>query len=275
MTALARELRSRQHDVVFISLLDTEPFVSRIAKLPFLPCCEKDLPSGAIKEVARQISLRQGHEALEFTLRSIASMTDSLLDSLPGILEKAEIDALVLDTYHFYMELVPIRLGMPYAHLSNALHFDYSGYTPLCIYDWPHECTSEALTRNRRGVASFMEILRRTTQSGPVRKAGRNRTKFGQLQHYFEAGLDYADAQGIRFRKLPLVINASSYRTVSRFRRQDERRFPMGATNRPTPHLCLDGNVTERCGQCLPRDRDSRRKTEGYATGPFHWQSRR
>src|SRR5262252_4350635 len=160
MTALARELRSRQHDVVFISLLDTEPFVSRIAKLPFLPCCEKDLPSGAMREVARQISLRQGHEALEFTLRSIASMTDSLLDSLPGILEKAEIDALVLDTYHFYMELVPIRLGMPYAHLSNALHFDYSGYTPLCIYDWPHERTSGALTRNRKGVARFMEILR-------------------------------------------------------------------------------------------------------------------
>ncbi|HKS04373.1 MAG TPA: nucleotide disphospho-sugar-binding domain-containing protein, partial [Chthoniobacterales bacterium] len=105
---------------------------------------------------------RQGHEALEFTLRAIASMTDSLLDSLPGILEKAEIDALVLDTYHFYMELVPIRLGMPYAHLSNALHFDYSGYTPLCIYDWPHERTSEALTRNRKGVARFMEILRRT-----------------------------------------------------------------------------------------------------------------
>src|SRR5262249_50080276 len=74
----------------------------------------------------------------------------------------AEIDALVLDTYHFYMELVPIRLGMPYAHLSNALHFDYSGYTPLCIYDWPHERTSEALTRNRKGLASFMEILRRT-----------------------------------------------------------------------------------------------------------------
>jgi MGT family glycosyltransferase len=51
---------------------------------------------------------------------------------------------------------------VPYAHLSNALHFDYSGYTPLCVYDWPHERTSEALTRNRKGVARFMEILRRT-----------------------------------------------------------------------------------------------------------------
>jgi len=162
MTAVARELRSRRHDVAFISLLDTEPFVSRVAELPFLPCCEKDLPAGAMMEIAQQISLRRGHEALEFTLHAIASMTNSLFDSLPGILEKAGIDALVLDTYHFYMELVPIRLGMPYAHLSNALHFDYSGYTPLCIYDWPHESTSEAVTRNRKGVASFIEILRQT-----------------------------------------------------------------------------------------------------------------
>jgi hypothetical protein len=79
-----------------------------------------------MKEIARQISLRRGPEALEF-VQAVASMTNSLFDSLPGILEKAGIDALVLDTYHFYMELVPIRLGMSYAHLSNALHFDYSG----------------------------------------------------------------------------------------------------------------------------------------------------
>jgi zeaxanthin glucosyltransferase len=111
MTALARELRSRQHDVVFISLLDTEPFVRRIAGLAFVPCCEKDLPLGAMKGVAQQISLRQGPEALAFTLRAIASMTDSLLDSLPGILERAEIDALVLDTYHFIWNWFPSDSG--------------------------------------------------------------------------------------------------------------------------------------------------------------------
>src|SRR5215468_8642213 len=96
MTALARELRSRQHDVVFISLLDTEPFVSGVAGIPFVPCCERELPSGAMKEVARQISQQQGSQALEVTLRAIASMTDALLDSLPGILERAGIEALVL-----------------------------------------------------------------------------------------------------------------------------------------------------------------------------------
>jgi zeaxanthin glucosyltransferase len=65
-----------------------------------------------------------------------------------------------LDTYHFYMELVPMKLRMPFVHLSNAMHFDYSGHTPLCIYDWPHQSTQEAFERNRRGVSSFMEVLR-------------------------------------------------------------------------------------------------------------------
>jgi zeaxanthin glucosyltransferase len=50
-------------------------------------------------------------------------------------------------------------LGMPYATLSNALHFDYSGCTPLRIYDWPHENTPKARKRNRQGVAKFIQLL--------------------------------------------------------------------------------------------------------------------
>ena len=161
MSALARELRSRHHDVVFISLSATGGFVTQVAELPFVACCEKELPPEAMKEIVCEMSLRQGREALEFTFRAIALMTDLLFDYLPGILKKEGIDALVLDTYHFYMELVPIKLGMPFAHVSNAAHFDYSGNTPLCIYDWPHESTPEALARNRKGIADLMKILRR------------------------------------------------------------------------------------------------------------------
>jgi zeaxanthin glucosyltransferase len=48
---------------------------------------------------------------------------------------------------------------MPYAHVANALHFDYSGYTPLCFYDWLHETTPAGLARNRKGVDRFLEML--------------------------------------------------------------------------------------------------------------------
>jgi len=52
-----------------------------------------------------------------------------------------------------------MRLGMPYAIVSNALHFDYSGYTPLCVFDWAHENTPEARKRNRQGVSKFTQML--------------------------------------------------------------------------------------------------------------------
>jgi UDP:flavonoid glycosyltransferase YjiC (YdhE family) len=55
-----------------------------------------------------------------------------------------------------------MRLGMPYAIVSNALHFDYSGYTPLCVYDWAHENSPEAITRNRQGVSKFTQMLIRS-----------------------------------------------------------------------------------------------------------------
>ena len=43
MTKLARKLKGRGHDVVFLSMPDTEPFV-RPAELPFIPFCENDFP---------------------------------------------------------------------------------------------------------------------------------------------------------------------------------------------------------------------------------------
>jgi hypothetical protein len=89
------------------------------------------------------------------------------LNPLPATLKTAGVDALVLDAYQFYAELVPMSLGMPYVHVSNALHFDYSGYTPLHVYDWPHKTGPEALARNRKGIASFHETVSRANWCFP------------------------------------------------------------------------------------------------------------
>ena len=158
MTTLARELQSRNHDVVFISLPDGEPSV-RAAGLTFLPCAVKEFPAGSVKERLRWLSKLQGEEALRAMLQNAAARTEAMLDSLPATLAAAAVDAVVLDTVLLYTELVPISLGIPYAHVANALHFDYSGYTPPCFYDWPHETTPAALARNRKGVETFLETL--------------------------------------------------------------------------------------------------------------------
>ena len=158
MTALARDLQSRNHDVVFVSMPDAEPAV-RAAGLTFLHCGAKEFPAGSLKERLRQLSKLQGDEALRAILQNAALRTEAMLNSLPAALSKASVDAVVIDSVLFYIEIVPRSLGMPYAHVANALHFDYSGHTPLCVYDWPHETTSAALTRNRKGVQVFLEAL--------------------------------------------------------------------------------------------------------------------
>jgi zeaxanthin glucosyltransferase len=63
---------------------------------------------------------------------------------------------------------------MPYAVLSNALHFDYSGYTPLCVYDYAHDNTPEAINRNRQGVSKFTQMLMRSNAEliGQAESAG-------------------------------------------------------------------------------------------------------
>jgi zeaxanthin glucosyltransferase len=49
MTTLARKLKARGHDVAFISVLDTEPYV-RAARLPFIPYCKKEFSLGSIRQ---------------------------------------------------------------------------------------------------------------------------------------------------------------------------------------------------------------------------------
>jgi zeaxanthin glucosyltransferase len=64
------------------------------------------------------------------------------------------IEALVIDTIHSFLELVPMSLDMPYAQVSTGLHLDFSGTTPAFFYSWPHKNNPGAVAGNREGVKS-------------------------------------------------------------------------------------------------------------------------
>jgi zeaxanthin glucosyltransferase len=57
------------------------------------------------------------------------------------------------------LELVAMHLNIPYVHIWNVLHVDFSGATPACIFSWPHESTPEAVARNMEGLKLAGEIL--------------------------------------------------------------------------------------------------------------------
>ena len=148
MTALARQLQARGHDVVFLYSRGSDG-------LPFAIGDETD----HFNENRSQISKMHGEDAVQFSIRAVLAQTEDILKSLPALVSATGVEALLIDTVQFYAELGAIQLDMPYIHVSNALHFDYSGNTPLSVYGWPHQTTPAALARNREGVVEFTKML--------------------------------------------------------------------------------------------------------------------
>jgi hypothetical protein len=152
MTALARKLQSRGNEVVFIGLPDAEPIV-RAANLNFVSFCEKEYSVGSVPKGYSRLAKLQGLDVVEHSAREMhPGRCKAALEHLPEKLAETGVEALVIDTIHFFVELVPMRLGMPYVHIWNILHLDRSGSSPACFFSWPYETTPEALARNVEGL---------------------------------------------------------------------------------------------------------------------------
>ena len=195
----------------------------------------------------------QGEDALQMSARAVLARTESILKSLPAVVQANGIDALLIDTVQFYAELGAMQLGMPYIHVSAALHFDYSGQTPLCLYGWPHQTTPAALARNREGLAKFVKLL-----------DGNNA---GVKAHAKAVGLniDWGDPGSTlspfaSITQIPRAFDFESsrwhsqvppHRSVPRWQRPGEGGFPLGANNRRPAHLRFNGDDIEWPGRCL------------------------
>jgi MGT family glycosyltransferase len=159
MTALARQLQARGHEIAFIGVPDVEPF-ARAADLEFIPYCEEEYPAGSIARLYAPISKLHGLEAARQSVRDKnAGLFTAASQHLPWKLTQTGVEALVLDVIHTYLELVPLSLEMPYAQVSTGLPLDFSGTTPPLFFSWPHKATTAARHRNGEGVKAAGEIF--------------------------------------------------------------------------------------------------------------------
>lgn len=159
MTALARKMQSRGNEIVFIGVPDVEPF-TRAANLKFQSYCEKEYPLGATVDQWTHVSKLHGKEVLNYTFQHLTpGLTKSGLEHLPHAIKKSGVEAMVIDTAHFFMSLVPQSMGIPFAHVWNVLNIDFSGATPACMFSWPCDNTPEALARNAEGLQWLGELL--------------------------------------------------------------------------------------------------------------------
>ena len=147
MSALARHLQARGHDVVFL-------YSSSANGLPCIPGDIRDDMNANRPEMSQL----EGKEALAFYCGVAAKETEAIFKSLPRILGKTGVEALVLDPIQFFVELAAMKLRIPYVTVANALYIDFSGYTPAGIFGWPHETTPDALARNLQAVTAAVRF---------------------------------------------------------------------------------------------------------------------
>jgi zeaxanthin glucosyltransferase len=133
MTALARRLQSRGNEVVFFGVPDVEPF-ARAAGLDFVPYGEAEYPVGSIDKVYSSVATMRGFEVVRHSCMDLnPELTRVTFNYLAEKLTTTGVEALVVDTVHFFIELVPLGMSLPYVHIWNVLHLDFSGATPASL----------------------------------------------------------------------------------------------------------------------------------------------
>jgi zeaxanthin glucosyltransferase len=171
MTALARRVQSRGNEVVFFGVPDVGPF-ARAAGLAFVPYGEAEYPVGSIDKVYSSVATMRGFEVARHSCMDLnPHLTRVAFDSLPETLTTTGIEALVIDTVHFFIELVPLSLSISYVQVWNVLHLDFSGTTPPSLFSCPLDSSPEGLNRNAENVRKLGEIL------GPMSDIARSYTE--------------------------------------------------------------------------------------------------
>jgi zeaxanthin glucosyltransferase len=74
-------------------------------------------------------------------------------------LTMTDVEGLVIDTVHFFIELVPLRMSIPYVHIWNELHLDLSGATPASLFSCPLDTSPPGLCRNTENLRKLAAIF--------------------------------------------------------------------------------------------------------------------
>src|SRR5260370_14684121 len=109
----------------------------------------------------RPVATKRGFEVVRDSCMDLnPDLTRVTFDYLAEKITMTGVEALVIDTIHFFMELVPLSMSIPYVQIWNVLHLDFSGATPPCLFSDPLHGSPEGLARNAENIDKMGAILR-------------------------------------------------------------------------------------------------------------------
>ncbi len=160
MTALARRLASRGHEVVCIGMPDAARGVAS-AGLPFAEIGGSQCPLGWFATMSEKLSRLSGRRAIAFTMQWIDQNCQAEIADTPALLERVKVDGLVVDIINSGVAVVAMGAGIPFVHISCTPLADLSGVAPVFLFPWPHKDGFVPRLRNRMGVAGYQLAIRK------------------------------------------------------------------------------------------------------------------
>ena len=156
MTALARTLQLRGHEVVIFGIADTEARV-RAGGIEFHRIGMEDYPPGTLQELDEHLARLKGFAALRFTLERVRNSARMVLRDGPNAVRTANVEALLVDQADFAGNVADY-LGLPWISIASIPPLVQDDRFPPFWFGWAAEQGRLSRLRNRLAILLLLRI---------------------------------------------------------------------------------------------------------------------
>ena len=150
MTALARRLQQRGHQVVIFGIADTEARV-RAAGVPFHLIGQQDYPPGTLHQLDRRLGELKGLATFRFTVERVKNTARMILRDGPPAVREENIDALLVDEADMAGNVAE-HLGLPFVSIAFFPPLVRTDRIPPFCFGWNAGSGLFSRFRNRLGM---------------------------------------------------------------------------------------------------------------------------
>ena len=156
MTALARSLQARGHEVVIFGIADTEERV-RAAGIEFCRIGTENYPPGTLQRLDEQLARLKGFAALRFTFERVKNSARMVLRDGPQAVQRANVEALLVDETDFAGNVADY-LGLPWISIALIPPMVHDDRFPPFWLGWSGEQGRLSRLRNRLAIILLLRL---------------------------------------------------------------------------------------------------------------------
>ena len=156
MTALARSLQQRGHEVVIFGIADTEARV-RAAGIEFCRIGMEDYPPGTLQKLDEQLARLKGFAALRLTFERVKNSVRMELRDGPKAVRSANVEMLLVDEVDFAGNVADY-LGLPWINIALIPPMVHDDRFPPFWFGWAAGQDGLSRLRNRLAMSVLLKI---------------------------------------------------------------------------------------------------------------------